>query len=212
MQAVIVPAGTEVFKALPDGPVLHAGDPQPLHRLGASGQMVGGAENQLSLPASVAGVHHLGHVLPAQQGPQGVELAPFLLPDSKAPAFRQDGQILPPPLAVPGVIGRRLGQLRQMPHAPAHQPAPALHVALLPGRGPQHLGDAHGNRRLFRNHQLIHKNHSLQNRERPRFLSKPLENYGLFWIKGWSTIEGQTYCEVSYEKICAVPLVKGRKN
>lgn len=60
--------------------------------------------------------------------------------------------------------------------------------------------------------KLIHKNHSLLNRERPRFLSKPLENYGLFWIKGWSTIEGQIYCEVSYEKIRAVPLVKGQKN
>ena len=91
VQAVIVPAGTEVFKALPDGPVLHAGDPQPLHGLGASGQMVGGAEDQLPLPASVAGVHHLGHILPTQQGPQSVELALLVLADGKPPAVRQNG-------------------------------------------------------------------------------------------------------------------------
>ena len=65
MQGVIVPARFQVGEALPDGAVLHAGNPQPFHGLGTARQMVGGAEDQLSLPARVTGVHHLRHILPA---------------------------------------------------------------------------------------------------------------------------------------------------
>ena len=157
VQAVIVAAGAEAVEALPDGAVLHAGNPQPFHRLGTARQMVGGAEDQLPFASGVAGVYHLGHILPAQQRPQDVELLPFILADGEPPAFRQDGQVLPPPLVVPGVIGRRLGQPRQMADAPAHQPTIALHMALLPGRSPQHLGNAHGNRGFLRDHKAIHK-------------------------------------------------------
>ena len=163
MQAVIVAAGAEAVEALPDGAVLHAGNPQPFHRLGTARQMVGGAEDQLSLPACVTGVHHLRHILPAQQRPQDVELLPFILADGEPPAFRQDGQILPPPLVIVGVVDSRFGQPRQMADAPAYQPAvsrtpvAALHVALLPGCGPQHLGNTHSNRGLLRNHKAIHK-------------------------------------------------------
>ncbi len=68
VQAVIVVAGAEVVEPLPDGAVLHTADPQPFYRLGATRQIVGGAEDQLPLPASVTGVHYLGHVLPPKQG------------------------------------------------------------------------------------------------------------------------------------------------
>ena len=65
VQAVIVAAGAEAVEALPDGAVLHAGNPQPFHGLGTARQMVGGAEDQLPLASGVAGVHHLRHILPA---------------------------------------------------------------------------------------------------------------------------------------------------
>ena len=65
VQAVIVAAGAEAVEALPDGAVLHAGNPQPFHRLGTARQMVGGAEDQLPFASGVAGVYHLRHILPA---------------------------------------------------------------------------------------------------------------------------------------------------
>ena len=157
VQAVIVAAGAEAVEALPDGAVLHAGNPQPFHRLGTARQMVGGAEDQLPLASGVTGVHHLRHILPAQQRPQDVELLPLIFADGKPPVVRQDGQILPPPLVIVGVVDGRLGQFCQMADAPAYQPAAALHVALLPGCGPQHLGNTHGNRGLLRDYKAIHK-------------------------------------------------------
>ena len=155
MQPVILPSGAQMGKALPDGLVLHGGNPQPGNGLGAACQGIDRAENQLPLAARVTGVDHLGHVLPPQQGPQGVELVPLVRADGEFPVFRQDGQVLLPPLGVGRVIRGGVRQLRQMPHTPAHQPAVSFQIPLPALSCPQHSGQTLGYRGLFRNYQLI---------------------------------------------------------
>ena len=153
LQAVIVPGRAELGEALPDGGGLHAADPQTGDGLGAAGQGVDRAEDQLPLPPGVAGVDHLGHVLPPQEGAQHVKLVPLVPGDGKTPALRQDGQILQPPLGVVRVVGGGVRQLRQMPQAPAHQPAAALQITGPPLICPQDGGQRLGHRGLLGNHK-----------------------------------------------------------
>ena len=115
MQTVIVRTGAQVGKALPDGGILHAADPQPFHGLGAARQTVNGAENQFTLASRVAGVDHFGHVLPPQQGTQHIELFPLVLGDGKAPGLRQDWQVIVAPLGIVGIVDGGIGQPGQMP-------------------------------------------------------------------------------------------------
>ena len=153
VQPVIVRAGAQVFKALPDGGILHAADPQPFHGLLAARQAVDRAENQLALAPGVAGVDYLGHVLPPQQGPQHVKLIPLVLGDGEAPGLRQNGQVIIAPLGVVGVVGGGVRQPGQMPQAPGHQPTAALQVTVFAGSGPQHDGQGLGHRGLFSDHK-----------------------------------------------------------
>ena len=155
MQGVIVPARFQVGEALPDGAVLHAGNPQPLHGLGTARQVVDRAEDQFALPPGVAGVDNLAHFLGAKQRPQGVEPLPLVRGDGQPPALRDDGQILIAPLFETLVIHPGVCKGHQMPDAPGHQVAVALQVALLPVGRPDHSGDAPGHAGLFRDYQLI---------------------------------------------------------
>ena len=154
MQTIIVRAGAQVGKALPDGGILHAGDPQPAYGLGAARQTVDGAENQLTFAPGIAGVDHLGHVLPPQQGTQHIELIPFVLGDGEAPGLRQNRQVIIAPLGVVRVIGGGIGQPGQVPQAPAHQPAAALQVTVFAGSSAQYSGQRICNRRFLGNYQF----------------------------------------------------------
>ena len=70
IDAVEGQTGTKVGKALPDGLVFHAGDPEPQHGLGTLGQIVDVAEDEFSLPARVAGIDDLGHICPIHEAAQ----------------------------------------------------------------------------------------------------------------------------------------------
>ena len=150
MQPIIVRAGAQLCKALPDGGILHAGNPQAFHGLLAARQAVDGAEDQLALAPGIAGVHHLGHVLPPQQ------LIPLVLGDGKAPGLRQNGQVIIAPLGVVGVVGGGVRQPGQVPQAPGHQPTAALQVAVFAGSGPQHSGQGFCHRGLLSDYQSAH--------------------------------------------------------
>ena len=123
VQPVVFPSRTKVRKALSDGLVLHGGDPKPLHGLCAARQIVDGAEDKLPLAPCVAGVDDLGHVLPAHEVPQQLELFGFVRFQREAPACGQDGQIVIAPLGVLFIVHIRVGKLRQMPIAPAYKVA-----------------------------------------------------------------------------------------
>ena len=153
-QTVIVRAGAQVRKALPDGGILHRGNPEPLHGLLAARQLVDGAEDQLALASGVAGVHHLGHIRGVHQLFQHIKLLPFVLAHHHLPMVRQNGQIVIAPLCVVGVISVGVGQPSQMAHTPAYPPAVPLQIAVLAGSGPDHGGQTLGNGRFLSDHQL----------------------------------------------------------
>ena len=152
MQPVIFPSRTQLRKALFDGGVLHGGDPKPLHGLCAACHVVDGAEDQLALAPCVAGVDDLGHVLPAHEVPQQLELPGFVRFQREAPACGQDGQIVIAPLGVLFIVHIRARQLRQMPEAPAYKVAASRKIAVVSLLCAQHGGDGLGDGGLFRDH------------------------------------------------------------
>ena len=68
IQAVVVGPRFQVGKALPDGGVLHAGNPKALERLVAACHLVDETENQLPLAPGVGGAHKAVHIGPLHQG------------------------------------------------------------------------------------------------------------------------------------------------
>ena len=152
MQSVVFPPRAKVRKALADGLVLHGGDPQPLHGLCAACHVVDGAEDKLPLAPRVAGVDDLGHVLPAHEVPQQLELPGFVRFQREAPACGQDGQIVIAPLGVLFIVHIRARQLRQMPIAPAYKVAVSRKIAVVAFGRAQHGGDGLGDGGLFRDH------------------------------------------------------------
>ena len=140
IQPVIFTPRTQLRKALFDGGILHGGDPQPLHGLCAACHVVDGAEDQLALAPRVTGVDDLGHVLPAHEVPQQLELFGFVRFQREAPACGQDGQIVIAPLGVLFIVHIRARQLRQMPIAPAYKVAVSRKIAVVPLPCAQHGG------------------------------------------------------------------------
>ena len=156
IQPVIVAARFEGRKALPDGGILHAGNPQPEHGLLAAGQVVDGAEDGLSLAPGIAGVHHLGHIGPLHQFFQQVKLF-FLIGGHRIlPFLRQDRQVLIAPLGIVRVIDGGIRKLRQVAETPAHQIPAAFQVAILSVPRPQHRGDALCHGGLLCDHKSAH--------------------------------------------------------
>ena len=152
MQSVVFPSRTQLRKALFDGGVLHGGDPKPLHGFRAARHVVDGAEDQLPLAPCVAGVDDLGHVLPAHEVPQQLELFGFVRFQREVPACGEDGQVVIPPLGVLFIVHIRARQLRQMPIAPAHKVAASRKIAVVAFGRAQHGGDGLGDGGLFRDH------------------------------------------------------------
>ena len=154
VQRIVIRIRAQVCKALPDGGILHAGNPEPLHRFRAAGHLVDKAEDKFSLPACVGCGGHTVHIRAVEQGTQNFKLLFLFVRDNELPRLGQDGQILIPPLAVFFIVLVRLGKGHKVPDAPADQIPAALPVAVLLCIGPDHGGDAAGYTELFGNHQL----------------------------------------------------------
>ena len=152
VQRIIIRIRAQVCKALPDGGILHAGNPEPLYGFRAAGHLVDKAEDQFSLPACVGCGSHTVHIRAVEQGTQNFKLLFLLVRDNELPRLGQDGQILIPPFAVFFVVLASLGKGHQMPDAPADQIPAALPIAGLLFGGPDHGGNAAGHTGLFGNH------------------------------------------------------------
>ena len=154
IQSIIIRIRAQVCKALPDGCILHAGNPEPLYGFCAAGHLVDKAENQFSLPACVGRSGHTIHIGAVEQGTQNFKLLFLFVRDNELPQLGQDGQIFILPLAVFFIVLARFRKGHQMPDAPADKIPAALPVAVLLFIGPDHGGNAAGNTGLFGNHQL----------------------------------------------------------
>ena len=151
IETVIFLAVPEMIEAFADGGVLQRADPQTLEGLGASGFVVDQPEDQLTLASCIGCADQLGDALVLHERGQHLELLCFVLRDLKHPAFRNNGQIVIPPLGIPLIVGAGVCQLHQMTEAPRNDVIAALHVAVLAGRRAQHLCDGLGNAGLFSN-------------------------------------------------------------
>ena len=154
IQSIIIRIRAQVCKALSDGCILHAGNPEPLHRFCATGHLVDETENQFSLPACIGRGGHTVHIRAVEQRAHNFKLLFFFVRDNELPQLGQNGQILIPPLTVFFIVLARLGKGHQMPDAPADKIPAALPVAVLLFIGPDHGGNAAGHTGLFGNHQL----------------------------------------------------------
>ena len=154
IQPVIVLAGTEMRKALPDRFVLHTGNPKPLHRLLAFRVVIYQAKDQLALAPGVGGAHNAFHALVLHKPAEKIKLLFLVLRHSIFPALRQDRKILMAPLAVLLAVGVRLRQLQKVPEAPAHKIAAALQIPVFLFLCAQNRRQGHGDGGLFRNNKF----------------------------------------------------------
>ena len=151
IETVIFLAVPEMIEAFADGGVLQRADPQTLEGLGASGFVVDQPEDQLALTSCIGCADQLGDAIVLHERRQHLELLGFILRDLKHPVFRNNGQIVIPPLGIPLIVGAGVCQLHQMTEAPRNNVIAALHVAVLTGRRAQHLCDGLGNAGFFSN-------------------------------------------------------------
>ena len=154
IQRVIVPAGAQVGKTLPDRRILHRRNPEAGEGLGASGSLINQPEDQLALPPGVAGVDQLRHIGALHQGTENVELGGLFLGHHIAEGVGQDGKVLIPPLLVAVIVGGRIRQPHQMPNAPGNEPTVALKIAIGPGCDTQGRRDTLCYTRFFADHQF----------------------------------------------------------
>lgn len=91
VQSIVVRIRAQVCKALPDGCILHAGNPEPLYGFRAAGHLVDKAENQFSLPACVGRSGHTIHIGAVEQGTQNFKLLFLLVRHDELPRLGQNG-------------------------------------------------------------------------------------------------------------------------
>ena len=154
IQSIIIRIRAQVCKTLPDSSILHAGNPEPLHRFCAAGHLVDETENQFSLPACIGRGGHTVHIRAVEQRAHNFKLLFLFVRDNELPRLGQDGQIFILPLAVFFIVLARFRKGHQMPDAPADQIPATLPVAVLLFIGPDHGGNAAGHTGLFGDHQL----------------------------------------------------------
>ena len=106
-------ASPEMIEAFADGGVLKRADPQTLEGLGASGFVVDQPEDQLTLASCIGCADQLGDALVLHKRGQHLELLGFVLCDLEHPAFRNNGQIVIPPLGIPLIVGAGVCQDRK---------------------------------------------------------------------------------------------------
>ena len=154
IQRVIVRAGAQVGKALPDRRILHRRNPETGEGLGTSGSLIDQPEDQLTFASRVAGVDQLYHIGAFHQGTENVELGGLFLGHHITEGVGQDGKVLIPPLLIAVIVGGRVRQPHQMPDAPGNEPAAALKIAIGPGCDTQGRCDTLCYTRFFTDHQF----------------------------------------------------------
>ena len=133
IQGFIVSAGAQLGKALPDGAVLHRGNPEAKDRLAASGHFIHQSENQLTFTPGVTGIDNGIHIGAVHQGTEIFKSILLARCQHIAERLRQNGKIVITPFLETLVIAARIHRGYQVPHAPRYKKAIALIKAVGPG-------------------------------------------------------------------------------
>jgi len=88
----------------------------------------------------IATVHNAVHIRAVHQVFQDTKLLFGERRHQILPLLRQDGQVCDAPLDILGIVDIGRGQFYQVPHAPAHQIAVTLKVAVLTAGGTENFG------------------------------------------------------------------------
>ena len=133
IQGFIVGAGTQIRKSLPNGAVLHRGNPKAKDRFVAIRHLIHQAEDQLTFTPGVTGIDNGIHIGAVHQGAEifkGVLLARC---QHIAERLRQNGKIIIAPFPEMLVIAASIHRGYQVSHAPGYEKAAALIKAIGPG-------------------------------------------------------------------------------
>ena len=133
IQGFIVGAGTQIRKSLPNGAVLHRGNPKAKDRFVAIRHLIHQTEDQLTFTPGVTGIDNGIHIGAVHQGTEIFKSVLFARCQHIAEGPRQDGQILIVPFLKALVIAARVQRGYQMPHAPGHNKVIAFIKAIGPG-------------------------------------------------------------------------------
>ena len=127
-------------EAIPDGLVLHAGDPEPKKGLAASGLMIDQPENEFSLSSGIRCADEALHILTLHELLQNAELLLGGRRHLILPSGGQDGKIGKVPFGIGFVVAFRRRQFHQMADTPADDVAVALQISIAAFVCAQHLG------------------------------------------------------------------------
>ena len=133
IQGFIVGTGAQIRKSLPNGAVLHRGNPKANDRLAAAGHFIHQTEDQLSLTSGVTGIDDGIHVGAVHQGTEIFKSILLARCQHIAERLRQNGKIVITPFLETLVIAGRVQRGYQVSHAPGYDQAAALIKAIGPG-------------------------------------------------------------------------------
>ena len=133
IQGFIIGAGAQIRKALPDGAVLHRGNPKTEDRLAASSHFIHQSENQLPFTPGVTGIDNGIHIGAVHQGTEIFKSVLFARCRHIAERLRQNGEIVIAPFLKILVIAARIHRGYQVPYTPGYEKAVAFIKAIGPG-------------------------------------------------------------------------------
>ena len=182
---MVVLAGiTQMVKAIPDGFLLHRGNPQALDGLCAAALGVHQPEDQLALAPSIRRADDAVHLPVLRQSADQLQLLTGLFARNKCPRLGHNRQVVPAPAGISRIVGLGLRQLHQMPQAPCDQRPVSFQIAVPATAHTQHPGNGLRYARLLRDNQHFHGFFCLLRAERwgAAFCSSAPQSAGLFLI------------------------------
>ena len=133
IQCFIIGAGAQVRKALPDGAVLHRGNPETEDRLAATSHFIHQTEDQLTFTSGITGIDDGIHIGAIHQSTEIFKGVLFAGCQHIAERLRQNGEIIIAPFLEILVITACIHRGYQVPHTPGYEKAVALIKAIGPG-------------------------------------------------------------------------------
>ena len=133
IQGFIVGAGAQIRKSLPNGAVLHRGNPKAKDRFVAIRHLIHQTKDQLTFTPGVTGIDNGIHIGAVHQGTEIFKSILLARCQHIAERLRQNGKIVITPFLETLVIAARIHRGYQVPNAPGYKKFVALIKAIGPG-------------------------------------------------------------------------------